>query len=74
MRNSVVFVRADARMSSHVCMLIDSMNFYNISRHLKEKMRRHSKKDEAKWKLLVSRLIAAKNSLGPFSAGQSVFV
>ncbi|KAJ6690842.1 BTB/POZ AND TAZ DOMAIN-CONTAINING PROTEIN 3 [Salix koriyanagi] len=39
-----------------------------LCRHFKEKMQHQTKKDEAKWKLLVSKVIAAKNALGPFSA------
>ncbi|KAJ4823663.1 BTB/POZ and TAZ domain-containing protein 3 [Turnera subulata] len=39
-----------------------------LCRHFKEKMQQQTKKDEAKWKLLVSKVIAAKNALGPFSA------
>ncbi|KAK2641593.1 hypothetical protein Ddye_023356 [Dipteronia dyeriana] len=39
-----------------------------LCRHLKEKMQQNSKKDEEKWKLLVSKVITAKKALGPFSA------
>ncbi|CAK7322781.1 unnamed protein product [Dovyalis caffra] len=39
-----------------------------LCRHFKVKMQQQTKKDEAKWKLLVSKVIAAKNALGPFSA------
>ncbi|KAH8502260.1 hypothetical protein H0E87_013813 [Populus deltoides] len=39
-----------------------------LCRHFKEKMQQQTKKEEAKWKLLVSKVIAAKNALGPFSA------
>lgn len=39
-----------------------------LCRHFKEKMQQQSKKDEAKWKLLVSKVISAKKALGPFSA------
>jgi hypothetical protein len=39
-----------------------------VDRHFKEKMQQQTKKDGAKWKLLVSKVIAAKNALGPFSA------
>ncbi|KAM7266653.1 hypothetical protein ACFE04_004550 [Oxalis oulophora] len=39
-----------------------------LCRHFKEKTQQQSKKEEAKWRLLVSKVIAAKNSLGPFSA------
>ncbi|KAG6742348.1 hypothetical protein POTOM_053219 [Populus tomentosa] len=39
-----------------------------LCRHFKEKMQQQTKKDEAKWNLLVSKVIAAKNAMGPFSA------
>ncbi|KAH9726778.1 BTB/POZ and TAZ domain-containing protein 3 [Citrus sinensis] len=39
-----------------------------LCRHFKEKMQQQSKKDEAKWKLLVSKVISAKKAFGPFSA------
>ncbi|CAK9139315.1 unnamed protein product [Ilex paraguariensis] len=39
-----------------------------IGWHFKEKMQQQSKKDEAKWKLLVSKVLEAKNALGPFSS------
>ncbi|KAK6930432.1 BTB/POZ domain [Dillenia turbinata] len=38
-----------------------------LCRHFKVKMQQQGKKDEAKWKLLVGKVIAARNSLGPFS-------
>ncbi|XP_043721141.1 BTB/POZ and TAZ domain-containing protein 3 [Telopea speciosissima] len=36
--------------------------------HFKEKMQHHSKKDDMKWRLLVTKVIAVKNTKGPFSA------
>ncbi|KAK6914452.1 Zinc finger, TAZ-type [Dillenia turbinata] len=39
-----------------------------LCRHFKVKLQQQGKKDEAKWKLLVGKVIAARNSLGPFSA------
>ncbi|XP_031286146.1 BTB/POZ and TAZ domain-containing protein 4-like [Pistacia vera] len=39
-----------------------------LRRHFKEKMQQQSKKDESKWKLLVSKVQTAKKALGPFSA------
>ncbi|KAJ0033970.1 hypothetical protein Pint_26264 [Pistacia integerrima] len=39
-----------------------------LCRHFKEKMQQQSKKDESKWKLLVSKVQTAKKALGPFSA------
>ncbi|KAL3506910.1 hypothetical protein ACH5RR_032292 [Cinchona calisaya] len=44
-----------------------------LCRHFKEKMQQQSKKDEAKWKLLVSKVITAKNALGPFKLRRSGF-
>ncbi|KAJ8755298.1 hypothetical protein K2173_019096 [Erythroxylum novogranatense] len=38
-----------------------------LCRHFKEKMKQQTKKDEARWRLLVSKVVAAKNALGPFS-------
>lgn len=37
-----------------------------LCRHFKEKMQQQSKKDETKWKILVSKVIAAKNGVGAF--------
>ncbi|CAI9761675.1 unnamed protein product [Fraxinus pennsylvanica] len=45
-----------------------------LCRHFKEKMQRQNKKDEARWKLLVSKVIATKNALGPFSSRQSSYL
>ncbi|KAM7486496.1 hypothetical protein LguiA_002505 [Lonicera macranthoides] len=45
-----------------------------LCRHFKEKMQQQSKKDDTKWKLLVSKVIAAKNTLGPFSSRWSTFL
>ncbi|OMO71244.1 Zinc finger, TAZ-type, partial [Corchorus capsularis] len=39
-----------------------------LCRHFKEKIQQQSKKDETKWKLLVSKVIAAKNAVGSFSS------
>ncbi|KAK9024384.1 hypothetical protein V6N11_004548 [Hibiscus sabdariffa] len=39
-----------------------------LCRHFKGKMQKQSKKDETKWKLLVSKVIAAKNAVGSFSS------
>ncbi|KAF7149496.1 hypothetical protein RHSIM_Rhsim02G0086300 [Rhododendron simsii] len=44
-----------------------------LCRHFKEKMQQQSKKDEAKWKMLVSKVLAAKNAVMPFSSRQSSF-
>jgi len=51
-----------------ICCSIVMMCSLLVDRHFKEKMQQQTKKDEAKWKLLVSKVIAAKNALGPFSA------
>lgn len=45
-----------------------------LCRHFKEKMRQQTKKEEIKWKLLASKVIAAKNALGPFSSQRSYFL
>ncbi|KAI8004006.1 BTB/POZ and TAZ domain-containing protein 3 [Camellia lanceoleosa] len=45
-----------------------------LCRHFKEKMQQQSKKDETKWKLLVSKVLAAKNAMGPFSSRRSGFL
>ncbi|KAF5728766.1 BTB and TAZ domain protein 3 isoform 1 [Tripterygium wilfordii] len=42
-----------------------------LCRHFKEKMQQQTKKDEAKWKLLVSKVIAVKIAIGPFSSRSS---
>lgn len=42
-----------------------------LCRHFKEKMQVQSKKDDAKWKMLVSKVIAVKIGLGPFSGRRS---
>lgn len=50
-----------------------SIKMYRISicRHFKEKIQQQTKKDETKWRLLVSKVIAVKNALGPFPARSS---
>ncbi|KAK9265584.1 hypothetical protein L1049_007416 [Liquidambar formosana] len=57
-------------LHSRMCCEPDSCKV-PLCRHFKEKMQQQSKKDETKWKLLVSKVIAAKNALGPFSAQRS---
>ncbi|KAL5583546.1 hypothetical protein UlMin_015988 [Ulmus minor] len=42
-----------------------------LCRHFKEKMQQQSKKDETKWKLLVSKVMVAKKIMGPFSGHRS---
>lgn len=44
-----------------------------LCRHFKEKMQQQSKKDDTKWKLLVSKVIAVRNALGPFASRRSSF-
>ncbi|KAL2242375.1 BTB/POZ and TAZ domain-containing protein 3 [Sesamum indicum] len=44
-----------------------------LCRHFKVKMQQQSKKDEAKWKLLVSKVIAAKNAQKLLSSQRSSF-
>ncbi|XP_031391223.1 BTB/POZ and TAZ domain-containing protein 3 isoform X2 [Punica granatum] len=42
-----------------------------LCRHFKLKMMEHSKKDEARWRMLVSKVMAVKISLGPFTSKYS---
>lgn len=44
-----------------------------LCRHFKEKMQQQSKKDEAKWTMLVSKVLAAKKAVRPFSHRRSGF-
>lgn len=44
-----------------------------LCRHFKVKMLQQTKKDEVKWKVLVSKLRAAKNAVSLFSSRQSSF-
>ncbi|PIM99123.1 Histone acetyltransferase [Handroanthus impetiginosus] len=44
-----------------------------LCRHFKMKMQQQSKKEEAKWKLLVSKVLAAKNAQRLFSSQRSSF-
>ncbi|XP_021774785.1 BTB/POZ and TAZ domain-containing protein 3-like isoform X1 [Chenopodium quinoa] len=48
-------------LHSRMCDVPESCNV-PLCRHFKEKVRQQSKKDEAKWKLLVRKVIEAKNS------------
>ncbi|XP_021290897.1 BTB/POZ and TAZ domain-containing protein 3 isoform X1 [Herrania umbratica] len=57
-------------LHSRMCNEPDSCKV-PLCRHFKEKMQQQSKKDETKWKLLVSKVIAAKNAVGPFSSRRS---
>ncbi|KAE8022708.1 hypothetical protein FH972_008489 [Carpinus fangiana] len=57
-------------LHSRMCNEPDSCKV-PLCRHFKEKMQQQMKKDEAKWKLLVSKVIAAKNLLGSFSGRRS---
>ena len=55
--------------------IVNKFSFFPLaSRHFKEKVQQQAKKDEAKWKLLVSKVISTKNSLGPFSGRRSAFL
>ncbi|XP_041026325.1 BTB/POZ and TAZ domain-containing protein 3-like isoform X1 [Juglans microcarpa x Juglans regia] len=54
-------------LHSRICSEPDSCKV-PLCRHFKEKMQQQTKKDEGRWKLLVRKVIAAKNSLGPFSS------
>ncbi|XVE84395.1 hypothetical protein DITRI_Ditri17bG0009100 [Diplodiscus trichospermus] len=57
-------------LHSRMCNEPDSCKV-PLCRHFKEKMQQQSKKDETKWKLLVSKVVAAKNSVGSFSSRRS---
>ncbi|KAK8300010.1 hypothetical protein V6Z12_D05G357600 [Gossypium hirsutum] len=54
-------------LHSRMCNEPDSCKV-PLCRHFKEKMQQQSKKDETKWKVLVSKVIAAKNAVGSFSS------
>lgn len=54
-------------LHSRICSDPDSCKV-PLCRHFKDKMQRQSKKDEAKWRLLVHKVVVAKNALGPFSS------
>ncbi|KAF8402409.1 hypothetical protein HHK36_013364 [Tetracentron sinense] len=58
-------------LHSRMCNEPDSCKV-PLCRHFKEKTQHQSKKDETKWKLLVRKVLAAKNAMGPFSQRQSV--
>ncbi|VVA90109.1 unnamed protein product [Arabis nemorensis] len=56
----------------HSCICADSHSCkIPLCRNFKEKMKKLSKRDESKWRLLAENVIAAKNSLGPFSSRSS---
>ncbi|XVF65868.1 hypothetical protein PTKIN_Ptkin09bG0285700 [Pterospermum kingtungense] len=57
-------------LHSRMCNEPDSCKV-PLCKHFKEKMQQQSKKDETKWKLLVSKVSAAKNAAGPFSSWRS---
>ncbi|XP_022761464.1 BTB/POZ and TAZ domain-containing protein 3-like [Durio zibethinus] len=57
-------------LHSRMCNEPDSCKV-PLCRHFKEKMQQQSKKDETKWKLLVSKVIATKNAVGLFSSRRS---
>ncbi|KAH7572721.1 hypothetical protein JRO89_XS03G0002900 [Xanthoceras sorbifolium] len=59
-------------LHSRMCNQPDSCKV-PLCRHFKEKMQLHSKKDEAKWKLLVVKVITAKKALGPFATRHAGF-
>ncbi|KAI4374004.1 hypothetical protein MLD38_012054 [Melastoma candidum] len=51
-------------LHSRICDEPDSCKV-PLCRQFKEKMKRQSKKDQGKWRMLVNKVIAARNSLGP---------
>ncbi|KMT15541.1 hypothetical protein BVRB_3g058930 [Beta vulgaris subsp. vulgaris] len=54
-------------LHSRMCDVPDSCNV-PLCRHFKEKVRQQSKKDEAKWTLLVRKVMEAKNLSNHFPA------
>ncbi|XP_048230953.1 BTB/POZ and TAZ domain-containing protein 3 [Ricinus communis] len=54
-------------LHSRLCNEPDSCKV-PLCRHFKEKMQQQTKKDEARWRLLVGKVIAAKGNLGPLTA------
>ncbi|KDP35133.1 hypothetical protein JCGZ_10667 [Jatropha curcas] len=54
-------------LHSRMCNEPDSCKV-PLCRHFKEKMQQQTKKDEARWKILVDKVTAAKVTLGPFSS------
>ena len=61
-------------MINLMILLISSLFFPLASRHFKEKMQQQAKKDEARWRLLVSKVISTKKSVGLFSGWRSAFL
>eukprot|EP00262_Sarcandra_glabra_P018285 TRINITY_DN649_c0_g1_i1.p1 TRINITY_DN649_c0_g1~~TRINITY_DN649_c0_g1_i1.p1 ORF type:complete len:246 (+),score=32.05 TRINITY_DN649_c0_g1_i1:382-1119(+) len=57
-------------LHSRMCSKPDSCKV-PLCRHFKEKMQLQNKKDETKWKLLVSKVMAAKNVPGSFLSAWS---
>ncbi|GMI64386.1 BTB and TAZ domain protein 4 [Hibiscus trionum] len=57
-------------LHSRLCNEPDSCKV-PLCRLFKEKLQQQCKKDETKWKLLVSKVIAAKNAVGPSSSRRS---
>ncbi|ESQ36350.1 hypothetical protein EUTSA_v10007799mg [Eutrema salsugineum] len=56
----------------HSCICDDSDSCeVPLCLNFKEKMKKLSKKEESKWRLLAENVITAKNSLGPFSSRSS---
>ncbi|XP_004287161.1 PREDICTED: BTB/POZ and TAZ domain-containing protein 3 [Fragaria vesca subsp. vesca] len=57
-------------LHSRICNQPDACKV-PLCRHFKEKMQQQTKKDEAKWKLLVSKVLASKDALWPISGPRS---
>lgn len=57
-------------LHSRMCNDPNSCNV-PLCRHFKQKMRQQSKKDEAKWNLLVRKVVEAKSRTNPFAAWHS---
>ena len=52
--------------------LIFSSSHILYCRHFKEKMKTQSRKDEEKWKLLVSKVMTANRAVGLFASWKNV--
>ncbi|CAH9120845.1 unnamed protein product [Cuscuta epithymum] len=59
-------------LHSRMCIQPDSC-CVPLCRHFKQKMVQHTKREEAKWKVLVSKVQAAEVRLGLFSTKRSAF-
>ncbi|KAJ0236103.1 BTB/POZ and TAZ domain-containing protein 3 [Hirschfeldia incana] len=61
------------QLHSCLCGSADSCEV-PLCRNLKEQMKKMSKREESKWRLLAENVTAAKRSLGPFSSSRSALI